>query len=134
MVVRNEEDFAEKRAYSFNYAKLLVFFVMFLILIFSIVIFAVNTFLGQWFDPRFSQKQNKKMLMELGSKVDSLSFEIDRKDRFINIFKTMLDGGEIILDDSMSTSGEKNVTNVDIDYKEPILEKKACWTCISLSQ
>lgn len=122
LIIRNEEDFAEKRNYQFTYAKgMAIGFSLFLVVL-ALSIFMVNTFLARWFDPRYSQKQMKKELIELTVKVDSLALQNDLKDNYITSFKTMLTGG---VESALNTSSEETSTeveakNVDIDYVSPI--------------
>jgi len=122
LIIRNEEDFAEKRNYQFTYAKaVVVSFSIFLVVLFLSVIM-VNTFLSRWFDPRYGERQLKKQLIELTVKVDSLQNQNEILDNYIYTFKTMLTGGVESATDNTETLGE-NVENVDIDYKAPIDDK-----------
>ena len=92
LIIRNEENFAEKSSVSFTYAKmiLLVFFLIMLFL--TISLFLTKSLLAQWFDPRHDQIENRKHLYELTVKLDSLEEEVERKDVFIGTFKQMLAG------------------------------------------
>jgi murein DD-endopeptidase MepM/ murein hydrolase activator NlpD len=92
LIIRNEENFAEKSSVSFTYAKmiLLVFFMIMLFL--TISLFLTKSLLAQWFDPRHDQIENRKHLFELTVKLDSLEEEVERKDVFIGTFRQMLAG------------------------------------------
>lgn len=119
LIIRHEEDFAEKRNYQFTYAKAIAIGFSIFLVILSISIFMVNTFLAKWFDPGYAERQLKKQLVELTVKVDSLETQNNVLDNYIYTFKTMLTGGvESASDntDNTETLGE----NVDIDYKAPI--------------
>ena len=121
LIIRNEEDFAEKRNFQFTYAK--AFAIGFLLFLFTLglSILMVNTFLSKWFDPRYGERQLKKQLVELTVKVDSLEIQNDVKDNYINTFKTMLTGGVESI--NQANADEANVENVDLDYVAPIDEK-----------
>jgi murein DD-endopeptidase MepM/ murein hydrolase activator NlpD len=115
LVIRNEENLAEKSTFGFTYAKLLVLTVSLFILIFIGSLFMSKTLLAQWFDPRHEQMQANKKLYELALKVDSLALEVDRKDRFIQNFQRVLRGDTSsgFVDPSKSLGGEnKPVTAV----------------------
>jgi murein DD-endopeptidase MepM/ murein hydrolase activator NlpD len=92
LVIRNEENLAEKSTFGFTYAKLLVLSVSAFILIFIGSLFLSKTLLAKWFDPRHEQMQANKKLYELAVKVDSLALEVDRKDKFIQNFQHILRG------------------------------------------
>jgi murein DD-endopeptidase MepM/ murein hydrolase activator NlpD len=92
LVIRNEENLAEKSTFGFTYAKVLVLSISVFILIFIGSLFMSRTLLAKWFDPRHEQMQANKKLYELALKVDSLALEVDRKDRFIQNFQRILRG------------------------------------------
>lgn len=90
LIVRNEENLSEKSPFSFTYAKLIVFSfaLMTVLLIFSL--FLSKNILSQWFDPRHATLEANKQLLQLTLKIDSLSYETERKQMFINTFKSIL--------------------------------------------
>lgn len=92
MVIRNEENLAEKTSFGFTYAKLLVLSVVVFVVIFTLSLFLSETLLAKWFDPRHAQMEANKKLYELALKVDSLAVEVDRKDKFIQNFQRILSG------------------------------------------
>ena len=92
LVIRNEENLAEKSTIGFTYAKVLVVFVMLFMLVFVGSLFLSKTLLAKWFDPRHAQMEANKKLYELALKVDSLAQEVDRKDKFISSFQHILSG------------------------------------------
>lgn len=122
LIVKNEEDFSEKRNYQFTYAKAIAICVSIFLVVLFIGILLVNTFLSKWFDPRYAQRQLKKELIDLTVKVDSLEKQNDLMDTYIYTFKTMLTGGV----ESANDNGQENdgvVKKVDIDYVAPIDDK-----------
>jgi murein DD-endopeptidase MepM/ murein hydrolase activator NlpD len=117
LIIRNEENFAEKRTFSFTYAKLIVFSITFLIITFGISFYLINTI--NWLNPKESQIKTDKKLMLLSATVDSLSVEVERKDSFIMNFKRMLVGGiDKVKRDSVA--GHINKKGIDIDYVSPV--------------
>jgi murein DD-endopeptidase MepM/ murein hydrolase activator NlpD len=92
LVIRNEENLAEKSTIGFTYAKVLVISVAVFMLIFVGSLFLSKTLLAKWFDPKHAQMEANKKLYELALKVDSLAHEVDRKDKFILNFQRILSG------------------------------------------
>jgi murein DD-endopeptidase MepM/ murein hydrolase activator NlpD len=92
LVVRNEENLAEKHTFNFTYAKVLVVSITFFSLLFVGSLYLSKTLLAKWFDPRYQQLEANKSLAALAVKVDSLVIEVDRKDKFINNIQRILRG------------------------------------------
>ena len=92
LIIRNEENFAEKTSVGFTYSKIILFSVIIFIVFLVISLFLVETVLEKWFDPKYEQMVLNQQLYGLALKVDSLGEEVDRKDRFIASFKRMLSG------------------------------------------
>ena len=92
LIIRNEENFAEKSTYTFTYAKIIFGFFFIFLLFFGITFYLSTTLLEEWFDPRFAEHKANQEVIELAKKVDSLQFEVQKKDEFINNFKIILSG------------------------------------------
>jgi murein DD-endopeptidase MepM/ murein hydrolase activator NlpD len=92
LVIRNEENLAEKSTVGFTYAKVLVISVAIFMAIFVASLFLSKTLLAKWFDPKHAQMEANKKLYELALEVDSLAQEVDRKDKFILNFQRILSG------------------------------------------
>lgn len=92
LVIRNEENLAEKTSFGFTYAKLMVFSVAAFVLVFAFSLFLAQTLLARWFDPRHAQREANQQLYQLALKVDSLTLDVDRKDQFIRNFQRILNG------------------------------------------
>ena len=92
LIIRNEENFAEKSTFGFTYAKFIVFSFTFCILILLLSFFLVETLLSQWFDPRHSQMEANRQLIELSIELDSLEYEVYKKQQFIENFQNILTG------------------------------------------
>jgi len=92
LIIRNDENFAEKTSLGFTYSKVILFSVILFTVIFFISLLLSKTILAKWFDPRHTQIELNKQLYELAQKVDSLAIEVDRKDQFILNFQRVLSG------------------------------------------
>ena len=92
LVIRNEENLAEKTTIAFTYAKVLVLSISVFLLLFVLSLFLSKTLLAKWFDPKHAQMEANKKLYELALQVDSLAVEVDRKDKFIQNFQRILSG------------------------------------------
>ena len=84
LLVRNEENLAEKHTFSFTYAKVIVVATtLFALLLFG-SLYLSKSLLAKWFDPRHAQLEANKSLAILANKVDSLTHDLELKDQFIN--------------------------------------------------
>jgi len=92
LVVRSEENLAERSTFSFTYAKLLVILSSVFLLIFIASLFLSKTLLAKWFDPKYELAAQKKQLITLAQRLDSLAVEEDRKEKFIQNFQRILRG------------------------------------------
>lgn len=92
LILRNEENFAEKTTISFTYAKLiLVTFVVLLVMMIA-SLYLSSTLMSQWFDPRHELIIMDRHLVDLADKVDSLENQMRIKDQFINNVQRVLIG------------------------------------------
>lgn len=110
LIVRNEEDFAEKTTLTFTYAKLTMFIVSVCMIIFIISLFLVNTLLKQWFDPRYAQAEANRKLIELSLTVDSLEQEVAQSHQFFNSFQYIVRGDSILDDENAYLANVDNRT------------------------
>lgn len=92
LIIRNEENFAEKTSLGFTYSKVILFSLIMFTVIFVASLFLSRTLLAKWFDPRHAQIEMNKQLVELKDQFDSLAVEVDRKDQFILNFQRVLSG------------------------------------------
>ena len=95
LIIRNEENFAEKTSLGFTYSKVILFSVILFTGLFVLSLFMSKTILAKWFDPKHEQMVLRQELFELALKVDSLGVEVDQKDRFIANFQRVLSGDTI---------------------------------------
>jgi murein DD-endopeptidase MepM/ murein hydrolase activator NlpD len=92
LIIRSEENFAEKTSLGFTYSKVILFSVILFIGLFTLSLFMVKTILAKWFDPKHEQMVMNQQLYKLAQQVDSLAMEVDRKDLFIENFQRVLSG------------------------------------------
>lgn len=92
LIIRNEENFAEKSTYSFTYSKIILVLLLSFFAFFGLSFYLSTSLLEAWFDPRFAELKATKEVMELASRVDSLQLEVKRKDDFISNIKTIISG------------------------------------------
>ena len=123
LIIRNEENFAEKSSFSFTYARVILIAVVFFVITMLLSLFLVKTLLNQWFDPRYAQMEASRRLAELTVKVDSLAVEVESKDRFINNFKRVLSGdtSEVFMDvEEMQRSTPPVNQDIDVTEVSPV--------------
>ncbi len=92
LVIRNEENLAERSNVGFTYAKLMVLSATLFLVLFIGSLLLSKTLLAKWFDPKHAQMEANKKLYELALKVDSLAVEVNQKDMFIQNFQRILSG------------------------------------------
>ncbi len=92
MIIQNEENFSEKATYKFTYAKIVFFAFLTIVAIFVLSFYMVNTILDQWFDPRYAERQTRQELVGMTFSLDSLSYELESRDQFIQSIKKVLQG------------------------------------------
>ncbi len=102
LIIRNEENFAEKTSVAFTYSKVILFSVILFTGLFVLSLFMSKTILAKWFDPKHEQMVLTQQLFELAQKVDSLGVEVERKDQFIANFQRVLSGDTINFKDPPS--------------------------------
>ncbi len=113
LILRNEENFAEKTTISFTYAKLILITFTFLIIIMIGSLYVSSTLMSQWFDPRHELIIMDRHLVGLADNVDSLENQMRMKDQFIkNVQRVLI--GEISGDDSIFLNADNSMVNKSI--------------------
>ena len=93
--IRNEENFAEKTTFSFNYARLLLLLAGVGTLLLGLSIYLVTVLLDQWLDPRHAYMEANRHVLELSMKIDSLESQVDAKNIYIENVRRIVAGEEI---------------------------------------
>ena len=119
LIVRNEENFAEKTSVSFTYSRLALLATTIFVVILLISLFLVRTLLNQWFNPRHVQLEANKKLVEMSIKIDSLELEMQKKDRFILNFQKIVMGDSITFDyNSADEEKEAQINRADFSEED----------------
>lgn len=92
LIIQNEEDFSEKATYNFTYARIIFFGFIAFLLVLALSFYLTNTFLAQWFDPRYAERETRKDLVEMRLSLDSLESELENRDVFIQRIRRVLEG------------------------------------------
>ena len=93
LIVRNEENFAEKHTYGFNYARVILIGLVIFLIALTLAIFLVRGVLQQWLDPRYSERESRNQLIEMRLGMDSLKYQLISRDIYIENIKKILSGG-----------------------------------------
>jgi murein DD-endopeptidase MepM/ murein hydrolase activator NlpD len=117
LIIRNEENFAEKTTLSFNYAKLILFIVAVFAVFLTLSLSLSKTLLATWFDPQRKEIEINKKIAELSLAVDSLALEVDNKEKFIQTLKKIMDEDKEFLKTKQKDSLTNNSAKVEI--KDP---------------
>jgi len=117
LIIRNEENFAEKTSMGFTYSKVILFSVILFTGLFVLSLFMSKTILAKWFDPKHEQMVLNQQLFELAQKVDSLGLEVERKDQFIANFQRVLSGDTSNFQDPAETLKGENQPLKPADLK-----------------
>lgn len=129
LIIRTEENFAIKNTFRYTHAKMLVVVTAVFLVIFAISFYLMSTVLAKFFNPQYAQLQTAKKAIVLSSKVDSLAIELDRKDKFINQFKILINGGDFENEkiELKGTNNHYNPTSIlssDLTYQDSLLRSK----------
>lgn len=112
LIIQNEENFSEKATYKFTYAKIVFFAFLLFVLVMALAFYLVNTVLKQWFDPRYTEQQNRIELVEMRRSLDSLEIELDERDNYIQNIKRILSGEpEMQVDQTSEVQTEDEMPN-----------------------
>jgi murein DD-endopeptidase MepM/ murein hydrolase activator NlpD len=122
LVVRNEENFAEKTTFSFNYAKIIVFITITVIFLFSFSFYLSNTILSRWFHPAGRQMVLNKKIIQLSAVVDSLEDQLAYRDKALMGISRVINGDDKFLkkDLAESTQDEGEINKVKTDDLDSI--------------
>ncbi len=108
LVIRNEDNFAEKTSFSFTYARLLVITTAILVILFLVSLFVSNILLGRWLNPATKEAQITRKLIEVTTTVDSLQNAIVARDEYLlRIQKTIQGDNEFLKAGSQDTARDR---------------------------
>lgn len=129
LIIRNEENFAEKTSVGFTYSKIILFSVFLFALMFVFSLFMVKTILARWFDPKYEQMVLNQQLYELKQKVDSLGVEVEQKDQFIANFQRVLSGDTAAFQNPVPEAGQhelvgKEAPNLKVTQEDSVFRRE----------
>lgn len=115
LIIRNEENFAEKTTFSFNYARLFLLLAGVGLLVLSLAIYFVTVALEQWLDPRHAQMEANRQVLELSMTIDSLEQEVSNKNIYIENIRKIIAGEDI--DQNVEVSPESDLQPAELSGK-----------------
>jgi murein DD-endopeptidase MepM/ murein hydrolase activator NlpD len=117
VIIRDDENFAEKATLRFTLAKIVLIFSVIFLIVLGISFIMATTLLSRWFDPRSEHLQTNRTLLELESRVDSLSVEVKVKDQYLVNFKNILEGN-ITFADYKDTPQQDSIKSATISQQQ----------------
>jgi murein DD-endopeptidase MepM/ murein hydrolase activator NlpD len=127
LIIRNEENFAEKTTISFNYAKLILISFAFFVVLMLVSLYLSRTLMAQWFDPRHEVFVLSNELIDFRRQVDSLDNQMRMKDQYMQNIQSILrgevaeinrDSGERVKMPKVSTDEIQNLTPIDSQFRK----------------
>jgi murein DD-endopeptidase MepM/ murein hydrolase activator NlpD len=112
LIIRNEENFAEKTTFSFNYARILLLLAGVGLLLLGLAMYMVTILLDQWLDPRHAYMEANRRVLELSMKIDSLENQVNAKNIYIENVRRIIAGEEI--DQNITSSPETDLQSAEI--------------------
>jgi murein DD-endopeptidase MepM/ murein hydrolase activator NlpD len=115
LVIRNEEDLAEKSTFRFNYAKLITLITFTFIGLFALSLFLVNTILAKWLNPVYIEQENANKLLRLSTAVESLEEQTTQQNKFIKLMQSIVEGKEepsYLLEDTATINSKIDTINI----------------------
>jgi murein DD-endopeptidase MepM/ murein hydrolase activator NlpD len=94
LIIRNEEDLAERSTLRFNHAKLITLVTFTFIGLFALSLFLVNTILAKWLNPVYIEQENANKLLRLSTAVESLEEQTTQQNKFIKLMQSIVAGKE----------------------------------------
>ncbi len=120
LIIRNEENFAEKKTVSFTYAKVILIMTVAFLITLGLSIYVVTFTLEQWLDPRYAQSQTNRQLLNLSIKIDSLESEMLLKDQYVSNIKKIVSGDAEVFSSLEDLSEGASLSASEIAFEETI--------------
>ena len=116
VIFRNKRDFSDISLYEFSNLSFLIYISITLILIFSISFFLSTTILSKWFDPRYVERKANEELIMLSNSIDSLIYESQIKDQYIENIMIILSGRKNDEIEVSSNRSDVKINDLTNDY------------------
>lgn len=116
LILRSEETFAEKTTLRLNYAKVIVFVVSVVIILSALSFWLGNRWSNAFTDAGSQETVNRKKLVMLASRLDSLETELQGRDALIQNFRDIAgQSGKLFAAEAKKTpeATTQNHTNLD---------------------
>jgi murein DD-endopeptidase MepM/ murein hydrolase activator NlpD len=111
LIIHREDNLKEEVTINFTFAKMVVaLFVIFLVLL------IMSILVGRGLEAALARKEDaltiNKQIVRLSVKVDSLEVALQMRDKFIEDFKTIMNGGKPVILEQPNASSNVSATNV----------------------
>lgn len=117
LIIRNEENFAEKHTYGFNYARVILIGLVIFIIALTVATFLIRGVLQQWLDPRYSERESRNQLIEMRLGMDSLKRQLISQEIYIKNLQQIFTGG--LTDDQIDSLTSQEI-RLDIVLEEQL--------------
>lgn len=92
VIVRDEENFAEKATFRLNFSRIITLLVLLFACMSALSMWLATSVLARWFDPRLETLQANRILIELEQKVDSLDRAVHLSEQHFTAIRNIMDG------------------------------------------
>ncbi|MEM1135973.1 MAG: M23 family metallopeptidase [Bacteroidota bacterium] len=92
LIIRDEENFAEKATIKFSNVKAFLVIGGIFVLFSGLSFLLVTTVLSRWFDPRIDYVKMNNTLVEMQENIDSLMIQMENKEKSLTNFRNVLTG------------------------------------------
>ncbi len=119
LIIRNEENFAEKKTLSFNYARVILLSGILFLITLILAVYIVTSVLNEWLDPRHAQMVANRQVVQLSMHIDSLERQVVAQSRFIDNVRTIL-SGEAVDYGEINTYSEEQISSNEVVFSEEL--------------
>lgn len=118
LIIRNEENFEERRAINYTPAKLLAILIPAISIIFIVGFFVGKKILERKYQGGFRESDLTRKVVALSSVVDSLTEQMQKQENYYGDLKKVLSGDtKLLKQDTLQETTKKNITEkVDTNY------------------
>jgi len=119
LIIRNEENFAEKKTLSFNYARVILLAGILFLITLILAVYIVTSVLNEWLDPRHAQMVANRQVVQLSMHIDSLERQVVAQSRFIDNVRTIL-SGEAVDYGEINAYSEEQISSNEVVFSEDL--------------
>ena len=126
LVVRNEDDLAEKNTFYCSNAKVITLLLLLFITLLACSLVASSTILAKWWNPAYMEQENSKKIVGLSTSINDLMVQNDRQKKFIALLQNVIAGKEITPKELQETAAlQKAVTQFPADTDPSLSQEEA---------